>query len=129
MNVGRRRGFSLIEALVSIVLLGVGITAVAGGLGALAQSNSRLERSTQMFQLGTSKLDEIIATGESRQGNPSGDFAAEGYPEYRWETQILPSGVENLNVVRLTVALTRGEGPTVEVSTLEFVDPEAQATP
>src|SRR5665213_947522 len=74
-----RGGFSLIEALASITILGIGIAAVMNGLGAVAKTESRVKRIEAMTRLAQHKFDELVATSTSLSSasTQNGDFTDE----------------------------------------------------
>ncbi|MDX2065626.1 MAG: type II secretion system protein [Fimbriimonadaceae bacterium] len=124
-----RRGYTLIEALVSIVLLGIGITGVSIALGAMAKNSARIQQSAQIQRLATMKLAELAATGGAQNGNASGDFTEQDLPNVRWELATQPSGTQDLLVLTLSVTDTNQPDATFEVSTLQYQLPEEAATP
>lgn len=120
-NVGRRKGFSLIEALVAVTLVAVGVASAVQGIGSLNRANSILSRKQKLVNLAIQKLDEMQATGEtSEQG---GTFEDEGVTGVTWELRVETTGVTNLN--ELIVTVTQGTGtnaPTATVSGLAATD-------
>lgn len=106
---GRKRGFSLVEALVAVALLGLGITACLGALAEMANGETRAERSERLQMLAHRKLQEIVATAEYQQAPIDGSFEIEGYPDITWTATDEQSGVENLEIVALTVTSEGGE--------------------
>ncbi len=103
----RRRGFTMVEAIVSIALAGFGVAAVVGALGSinLAEANA-LERE-HMQRLAVDKYDELIATGDY-QTETSGNFQDRGEDSYDWSAETVTTGVEGLD--ELTVTITRSAG-------------------
>ncbi len=119
-----RKGFTLVEALAALVLLGVGIAAVVTAQGSLGRTESRMQELQVMARLAESKLSELMAT-EAANVSDSGDFTEEGDTEHEWETIVDPSGVENVNAIRLIVRKVGGRtnDPEYELNTLQFVPP------
>lgn len=103
----RKRGFTMVEAIVSIALAGFGVAAVVGALGSinLAEANA-LERE-HMQRLAVDKYDELIATGDY-QTETSGNFSDRGDDDYDWSADLVTTGVEGLD--ELTVTVTRSAG-------------------
>jgi type II secretion system protein I len=120
-----RRGFTLVEALASVALLAVGIVAAVGTLGRMAHSEALLQEKERMARLADEKLQELIGTGDF-QTVTSGDFQERGESRYLWSAALEPTGVENLEVVTVTVARQdeRGELESV-ASQLIFIPPVA----
>jgi len=95
----------LVEALVSIVLLGVGITSVMGGLSAMAKNQTRTRQVELLNQLLVQKFDEITATEDVFNGTTGGDFAAEGHPDIQWNAEVSTTGTTDLEAVTLTAEI------------------------
>lgn len=119
-----RRGFTLVEALAALVLLGVGIAAVVTAQGSLGRTESRMQELQVMARLAESKLAELMAT-EAANVSDTGDFTLEGDNDHEWELVVDPSGVENVNALRLIVRKVGGRAndPEYELNTLQFVAP------
>ena len=122
----RRRGFSLVEALASTVLLGVGIAASMSALGALTREEARAERLDRYTVLARSKWDELSVDTVNAA---SGDFSDQNAPDVAWTLTTNPSGIENLNTVLLVVraAKASSSSPQVTLSGLRFTPPTTTA--
>lgn len=115
------KGFSLIEVLAAVVLLGVGIAALMTGLGKITAAESRMNERERRQNLALDRLRELVATRDLDNPNQSGDFADRGLDDYRWTADITASGVENLEVVRVAVNKeSENQSAAVQVSTLVF---------
>lgn len=103
----RRRGFTMVEAIVSIALAGMGVAAVVGALGSinLAEANA-LERE-HMQRLAIDKYDELVVTGDYNTIT-SGDFEDRSEDSYEWSADVVTTGVEGLD--ELTVSVRRSSG-------------------
>lgn len=115
------RGFTLIEVLAAVVIVGIGIAAVMGGFGALSQTQRRIIERETIERLAQSKLKEIAATREY-DSVTEGDFSGEGLPDYSWSAATQESGVENLQHLRVTVELDNSD-LTASAETLVFTPP------
>lgn len=107
----RKRGFTMVEAIVSIALAGFGVAAVVGALGSinLAEANA-LERE-HMQRLAVDKYDELIATGDY-QTETSGNFSDRGDDNYDWSADLVTTGVEGLDELTVTVSRSAGDRDT-----------------
>ena len=105
-----QRGFSLIEALASVVLVTIGIVATMMSLGAFARSETRALEAEEMQRLALRKYEEIVAIGALPAGEASGDFADVGQPQYDWTAVRSPTGTRNLDNIRVDVS-RRGNDP------------------
>lgn len=137
-NVSNRKlrkanAFTLIEALASVTILGLGIASVVGGLGSVSKTESRMKKIEAMTQLAQHKFDELVATSTSLSSasTQSGDFTDENNSEYLWSAQVEDSGVTNLEALTITVTLANDSSkaaPTGVVSGLVYVPPVATTT-
>ena len=122
------KGFSLIEALAAVTILGVGIAAVVSGLGAVTRAESRMRKIELMTRLAQHKFDELVATSSSMTAGAaqSGDFSDQNLPDYAWNCEITDTGITNLEAVTIKVTLTKDtstSSPMAKVSTLLYVPP------
>ena len=101
---GQRKGFALIEALVSVTLLATGIAATVAGMGAISRAEYRSQEREQMQRLAFRKYDELIGTQALQAGQTSGDFEEMGEPRFIWSAARSSTGNGNLDLVRVDVA-------------------------
>lgn len=102
------RGFTLLEVLVAVAILGVALTALL----ALHAGNIRLTAEAQDFTTATmlaSRLAALVkAEDYPRVGTEEGTFSEEyGGPlslDFVWQRKVEATGLENLRLVRITVA-------------------------
>ena len=131
----RRRGFTLIEVLATMLLISIVLPAVMEGivLGSHVASNAR--RRSEAAQLAHEKIDELIATVQWNGGAMSGDFSAMGWPDYTWQatTNAWAQDTTGLNLQELDVTVNwtaNGSPHSVQVSSLVYVrGQEATAAP
>ncbi len=124
----RRRGFTLIEAVVAIALLAIGITATIGALGSLTKAEVGVMEREKLHRLAIEKHQELVATGDYATGALEGEFAGFGRDGYQWEAAYGPTGIEGVN--RLTVQTSRtqsGQGPSGSADGLIYVPPQDTA--
>lgn len=120
----RKRGFTLIEAVAAIGLVGIGVASVMGGLAAMAKTDRQLMLREEMQKLAVQKYDEIIATGLIDTAELSGDFTEQNNDDFEWEATVEPSGEENLEILSVTVnQVGDTEGPNATVDGLVFRPP------
>ena len=102
----RRRGFTLIEVLATIVLLGIVLpVAVAARRGA----GSGVARETPVTGLNScrnqaQRTDQTISSGQVSTGPSAGDFPDS--PDYRWTSQ---SVYRDYGLTQVTVQVTWNE--------------------
>ena len=105
LNRGSRSGFTLIEVLVAIVLIGIGVTAVVASLGSLTSSFRRSVETENLQRLAHEKFDELIATGEWVSVSQGG-FEGERYSDYTWSVESETTSIAGLEYMKVTVTRT-----------------------
>lgn len=80
----RRRGFTLIEVLATIVLVAIVLPVAMNGISVALSAASVAKFDLEAATLAENKLNEIVATNQWQLGNLSGDFSEFNYPEFRW---------------------------------------------
>jgi prepilin-type N-terminal cleavage/methylation domain-containing protein len=91
LSSARRRAFTLVEVLAAIVLIAIVLPVAMHGISLAARAASMAKHRSTAAQLGSSKLQEIVATGQwETSSNLSGDFSLEGpdYQDYTWVAQV-----------------------------------------
>lgn len=101
MKSGHRRGFTLLEALVALVLATVGVASVVKAIGALTQAQAKMQAVERLQDLAAYKYQELIATGDYATIT-EGDFQDQGLPDYRWTCDVETTSYEGVVVVRVT---------------------------
>ncbi|MFN3651207.1 MAG: prepilin-type N-terminal cleavage/methylation domain-containing protein [Armatimonadota bacterium] len=107
-----RRGASLVEAMVAVVLLAVGISASVACIGTATEASGRSEEYTAVQLLAREKLSELELQ-PVQVGPQQGDFG-EQRPGYRWETLTEETETPGLNRVRLRILWGDPERPKQE---------------
>jgi len=121
---GHRAGFTLVEVLVSLALVGVLLpTAMAGITLAMGLGDSARHR-TEAAMLARGKLDEMLVTGDWQSSQTEGDFGEE-WPGYTWELDVADWEESTCSEVTLTVRWTsRGHDYNTSLTTLTYVGGE-----
>lgn len=120
----KARGFTLIEAIASIALVGIGIASCMAGLAAMAKNDRLIVERETLQRLATQKYDEVISTGLIDSAELSGDFSDQGQEKYEWAAAVEPSGEENLEILTVTVnRVGDTEGPQAAIDGLVFRAP------
>ena len=123
MSIGRNRGFTLVEAMVSVVLLAVGITAILGTLGEMTKARGRSIATERMQQLAFDKYDELVGTGDYTTPSLSGDFQDRNESRYTWRAEFLQTGTTNLESFTVYVDPVAGPNKGVQATGLVYVPP------
>jgi general secretion pathway protein I len=109
----RRFGFTLLEVMIALAILSVALVAIAGINSGALDMHSYAKRLTVASLLARSKMADLESELQA-EGLPaddteeSGDFDKEGFPEYRWEAQIIRPKTEEINVTNLIAATGMG---------------------
>lgn len=124
----RRRGFTLLEVLVSATLLAVGIAAVVRAFGALSDGEYRVRTAERAQRLAVAKYEELVSTGQTDTASLEGDFAEEGEPDFEWTAEVVPTGTENLEALTVTVVRSGDDrSPEAVIEGLVYRTPTAAA--
>lgn len=101
----RRAGFTLLEVLVALTVIAFAFVGLLGLQGRNIQAVARdqsLTRATLLARELVSQIQFQVATGGLEGlGDSSGTF--EGYPGYRWERQVVPTGLDEIREVVVRV--------------------------
>jgi prepilin-type N-terminal cleavage/methylation domain-containing protein len=117
-----RSGFTLIEVLVTLLLMVIVVPVILEGMSVATRSGSIARRKTEAAGLAESRLNELVATGDY-QSVQSGDFGAE-WPDFRWNLTVetwSSAGVQVTGLQQVTITVTWGDqrpGQSVVLSTL-----------
>lgn len=129
MRRAKQGGFTLIEAIVSVALVAVGVVSTMNALGAMTRSDRELRDRERMQRLAIQKYDELIGTGILTNASQSGDFKDRNIDTYTWKAEVIPSGVTNLDQIRVTVSNPDlDNGPTAEMDGLRYTAPTTSTT-
>src|SRR4051794_22072547 len=113
----QRAGFTLVEVLATMVMLGIVLPVAMRGVSiALAAASSARHR-TEAAELASAKLDSLVATGEWSATAPSGDFGTD-YPGYSWTVQM---ATRDYGVTEIMLTVTwqeRGQPRTLNLATM-----------
>lgn len=118
---GARAGFTLVEVLATLALIGIVIPVSMRGVTLAVQAASHAKHQAAAATLAESKLSELVAQGDWSFGAGSGDFGTD-WPGYQWAcTTANPD--PNVNVTEVTVTVTwteRGQQRDVSVATFVY---------
>jgi general secretion pathway protein I len=95
-------GFSLIEVVVAILILGVALVGLTEGVTAALVSSKTSERQTTAAQLAAGQIETVRATGSYEDGQTDGDFGDQ-FPRYSWTQTISSADIPGLHDVEVMV--------------------------
>ena len=124
---GSAGGFTLIEVLAAMLLIGIVLPVVMQGVMAATRAGSDAHRRTEAATLAQSKLQELTVTGQWDGGTLSGDFGAD-WPAYRWQATVADwaNDAQGVGMQQVDVSVTwtdRGRPASLTVSGLAYVRP------
>jgi prepilin-type N-terminal cleavage/methylation domain-containing protein len=105
-----RRGFTLLEVIVSMAILSIGLVAVLEAYSAAARVSLQDEFITTATFLAAGKMEEVLKEPYITTGSDEGDFGEE-FADFTWTVDITDSEIEGLVIVTVRVDW---EGPTGE---------------
>lgn len=118
----RGRGFSLIEALISVTIVLIAIVGVMGAFSQMTRTQDRALRTEKMHRLACEKLDELIATGDYQTSNLNGTFEDRNESDFSWQAELNPTDESNLDSLTVTVTKDKGpEAPSTKVIGIVYV--------
>ena len=83
----RRRGFTLVEILATLVLVAIILPVAMSGISLALNVADESRRQTEATSLAQTKMAEIVAGQQWQAASLAGDFAPDR-PEYRWVSQV-----------------------------------------
>jgi general secretion pathway protein I len=113
----RRRGFTLLEVLATLVLIGVVLPVAMRGISLSLQTAARARHVAEASQLAQQKIAEVLVVRDAAAFTGTGDFGPD-WPEYRWETRGTVSGYGTYEVLVVVTWIEQGVERSVELVTL-----------
>jgi len=115
----RARGFTLIEVLATLVLLGIVVPVAMRGVSVALAAATTARRTAEAATLADAKLNELIADGSWQTSGNTGDFAPD-HPEYTWVCENASRDYGMSEVVLRVKWMQRGAEKVVTISTLIY---------
>ena len=122
----RKNGFSLVEVMCAIVILGIGIAGLAQGIAAALRSSKESEIQTMAALLASGQIETLRAEGFIMEGETDGD-GDEGLSSYHWKQSIASTKIDGLYDV--TVEVEHSGKQVYELRTLLFDPPLTPSDP
>jgi general secretion pathway protein I len=116
----RRGGFTLVEVLAALVLMGIVLPVAMRGAVLAMHAGSLARHQAEAATLGEAKLTEMVSTGEWDSAGGEGDFGSD-FPQYHWTLQRAQHDFDVTELMLSVIWTERGAERSVNVSTLAFV--------
>ncbi|HYE19584.1 MAG TPA: prepilin-type N-terminal cleavage/methylation domain-containing protein [Tepidisphaeraceae bacterium] len=113
----RSGGFTLMEVLAALLLIGLVLPVALDGIGRCVDAGSAAKRRAEAATLAEAKLNEVLVTATPNLATGSGEFGVE-WPGYKWDVQSVST---DFNLYEITVTVTwaeRGGEKSLRLSTL-----------
>jgi prepilin-type N-terminal cleavage/methylation domain-containing protein len=110
-------GFTLIEVLATLVLLGIVLPVAMRGVSISLASAEKAKHLSEAAALADAKLNELVSTGEWSGGALQGDFGQD-WPMYRWQAQAASRDFGVTEIVLTVTWQQRGQDRSLNVSTM-----------
>ena len=123
----RRRGFTLIEALASLMLVAIVLPFVVRGIALSARGASDQDRRATAAMLAQTQLEEVLLSEAWRFGDAEGDFD-ETYgndaQRYTWDLSVTDWQAADFRELAVTVRWTSGvDEKDVRLKTVVYAGP------
>ena len=123
MNVTyRNSGFSLVEVMCAILILGVALAGLTQGVttALISSKESELQTTAALFAAG--RVETLRAEGYITDGESEGE-CGEGLALYRWKQTISSSTIDGLHEVEVAVENAKSGKAIYELRTMLFEPP------
>ena len=128
MKTGSRSGFSLVEVLCAILILGIAIVGLTEALTTALGSNKEAETQSAAALLAAGQIETLRAEGYLFEGETEGE--GEGnLSSYKWRQNVSETRVEGLYEVTVVVERASNGEEIYELKTLLFDPPVLRDTP
>jgi general secretion pathway protein I len=128
MKTSRRAGFSLIEVLCAVLILGIAVVGLTQGLTAALGSSKEAEAHSAAALLAAGQIEIVRAEGYLADGDTEGE--GEGnLSGYKWHQSVSETKIEGLYEVTVTVERASSGEAIYELKTLLFDPPIIRDAP
>jgi prepilin-type N-terminal cleavage/methylation domain-containing protein len=118
-GVRRRSGFTLVEVLASLVIMGIVLPFAMRGASLAMHAGSVARHQAEAATLGEAKLTELVTMG-SWSDTAQGDFGND-FPQYRWTMENIQRDIGVTELLLSVIWQERGEDRSVKLSTFVYV--------
>ena len=121
---GRSAGFSLVEVMVAILILGVAVVGLTQGFTTALAASKESEQQTTAALFAAGQIETLRAETGLTDATTEGDCGDE-LPLYHWRQTISPAGIDGLHEVTVAVEHAQSGALIYELKTLLFEVPAA----
>ena len=123
MNATRQAaGFSLIEVMCAILILGIGLVGLTQGLTTALSSSKESELQTTAALLAAGRIEQLRADGYLVDGETEGDGDGD-LSLYHWKESVSSTSIDGLHEVEVVVENSKTGKAIYELRTLLFDPP------
>lgn len=115
-------GFSLLEVMCAILILGVGLVGLTQGIATALKSSKESELQTTAALLAAGRIETLRADGFVNDGETGGDGNGE-LSLYHWRQSVTSTRIEGLHEVEVVVENSTTGKTIYELKTLLFDPP------
>jgi len=119
-------GFSLIEVMVAILILGIALAGLTHGITTALASSKESELQTTAALFAAGQIETLRAEGGLVDGETDGDCGT-GLEAYHWKQTIGATDIDGLHEVTVVVENTQSSQEIYELKTLLF-EPASDTT-
>ena len=115
-------GFSLLEVMCAILILGVGLVGLTQGITAALKSSKESELQTTASFIASGRIESLRSEGFLVDGEDEGD-GGEGLSLYHWRSKVASTSIDGLHEVEIVVENANSRQTICELRTLLFEPP------
>ncbi|HLP76062.1 MAG TPA: prepilin-type N-terminal cleavage/methylation domain-containing protein [Candidatus Paceibacterota bacterium] len=119
-------GFSLIEVMVAILVLGIALVGLTQGISTALGSSKESELQTTAALFAAGQIEQLRAEGSITDKDTEGECGS-GLELYRWKQSVAATRFDGLHEVTVIIESTRDGRPVYELKTLLFERPDDSA--
>ena len=123
----RNAGFSLVEVMCAILILGIAMVGLTLGITTALSSNKESELQTTAALLAAGQIELLQADKILTDGVEEGEFGA-GLALYRWKQTVSSTAISGLHEVEVTVENSKTGKAIYELRTMLFDPPSESAS-
>lgn len=121
-------GFSLVEVLCAILILGVALAGLTQGLSTALNAHKESELQSTAALIAAGQIETLRAEGGLHDGTETEGECGAGLSLYHWRLAIDAAGLDGLHDVTVTVEHAKTKKAIYELQTLLFEAPDSLTT-